>query len=156
MKAVEVAKYILNLINEDYGETISNLKLQKILYYIQGYFLAYFDKPLFEDKIVAWAYGPVVPSVYNEYKKYGNNSLPVHEITQEEYHMFINNLSKNELGLIQQVFETYIDYYAYNLVNMTHSETPWNSALIDGKATGNEIDNDIIKFFFKSKISKND
>ena len=156
MKAVEVAKYILNLINEDYGETISNLKLQKILYYIQGYFLAYFDKPLFEDKIVAWAYGPVVPSVYNEYKKYGNNSLPVHEITQEEYHMFINNLSKNELGLIQQVFETYIDYSAYNLVNMTHSETPWNSALIDGKATGNEIDNDIIKFFFKSKISKND
>lgn len=156
MKAIQVAKYILNLINEDYGETISNLKLQKILYYIQGYFLAYFDKPLFEDKIVAWAYGPVVPSVYNEYKQYGNNSLPVHEITQEEYYLFINSLSKNELNLIQQVFETYIDYSAYNLVNMTHSETPWNSALIDGKATGNEIDNDIIKFFFKSKISKND
>lgn len=156
MEAIQVAKYILSLVNEDCGETISNLKLQKILYYLQGYFLAYFDKPLFKDKIVAWAYGPVVPNVYNKYKKYSNDSLPIHEITREEYNMFINNFNKNELELMQQVFETYIDYSAYNLVEMTHSETPWNSALVDGKATGKEIDDNIIKSFFKSKISKND
>ena len=45
------------------GELVSNLKLQKLLYYVQGFHLAVFGEPLFEEEIEAWMYGPVVPSV---------------------------------------------------------------------------------------------
>lgn len=51
IKALNVAKYLLSLVNQDNGDTISNLKLQKLLYYVQGYYLAYFNKPLFNEKI---------------------------------------------------------------------------------------------------------
>lgn len=67
MKALDVAKYFLFLArNREAGDTISNLKIQKMLYYAQGYSLALFNKPLFDDRIEAWKHGPVV-------KKYMNN-----------------------------------------------------------------------------------
>ena len=71
--ASEVAKWFLaynrDVLAEEGGEYISNLKLQKLLYYAQGSFLAVTDSPLFDDPIVAWQHGPVVESVYHEYKK---------------------------------------------------------------------------------------
>lgn len=67
---LEIAHKILNKATQtEFEEPISNLKLQKLLYYMQGFHLAYFDTPLFDDDIEAWMYGPVVPCVYNHFKK---------------------------------------------------------------------------------------
>lgn len=57
------------------GELMTNMKLQKMLYYQQGFHLAYFDKPLFQEDIEAWMYGPVVPSMYEKYKEFGRNGI---------------------------------------------------------------------------------
>ena len=66
--AVDVARYFLAQSDDDAGDIISNLKLQKLLYYAQGVTLALTGKPLFSDPIEAWQHGPVVPSVYRLYK----------------------------------------------------------------------------------------
>ena len=54
LSAQDIADYLLAFVNRDEGELLSNLKLQKLLYYAQGFYLALYDKPLFEDRIEAW------------------------------------------------------------------------------------------------------
>ena len=63
----DVAEYFLALANET-GGTITNLKLQKLVYYAQAWHLANFDKPLFDAKFEAWVHGPVIPGLYEEYR----------------------------------------------------------------------------------------
>ena len=57
LSAHEIAKYFVSLVDEEAGDSISNLKLQKLLYYAQGFSLAFFDRPLFSESIKAWASG---------------------------------------------------------------------------------------------------
>ena len=64
-KVLDIANKLLShAANNGEGELMSNMKLQKMLYYQQGFHLAYFNTPLFEENIEAWMYGPVVPCVY--------------------------------------------------------------------------------------------
>ena len=147
IKALNVAKYLLSLVNQDNGDTISNLKLQKLLYYVQGYYLAYFNRPLFNEKIEGWTLGPVVPVVYNEYKQYGRDCLPLNDFDFD-----ISNLNKEELNVIQNVFKVYNDYSASTLVSMTHKELPWLNSLENGLAVSNKISIDDMKKYFKTQI----
>lgn len=72
---LDIANKLLTLADECCGELMSNMKLQKMLYYQQGYHLALFDEPLFEDDLEAWMYGPAVPIVYDYYEINGNNGI---------------------------------------------------------------------------------
>src|SRR5687767_14250246 len=54
---------------------ITHLKLQKLLYFAHGWYLALTGEPLFEDKVEAWQFGPVIPPVYHQFKKYGNQPI---------------------------------------------------------------------------------
>ena len=147
MKVLDLANYLLSLIDRDKGDTISNLKLQKLLYYVQGYYLAYFDKPLFDEKIEVWTYGPVVPEIYKKYKDFGCECLPLDNLVFD-----ISNLSNEELNVIQNVFKVYNDYSASTLVSMTHKELPWLNSLENGLAVSNKISIDDMKKYFKTQI----
>lgn len=68
--ASDVAKYIIYTF-QAIGDSLSNMKLQKLLYYVQGWHLANFDTPAFKDRLEAWALGPVQPKVYDDYKEFG-------------------------------------------------------------------------------------
>ncbi len=142
-KASEIANKILSkAAASDSGELISNMKLQKLLYYMQGFHLAYFGTSLFDEEIEAWMYGPVVPCIYNEYKGYGNNGInPKSDVTV--------SLTDEEEKLFNQVFDVYDEYSAIGLMNLTHKESPWRSTDI---GTGNVISKDKMKEFFKSRI----
>lgn len=74
MNASTLATYIIGRANQK-GDCITNLKLQKILYYIQGYSFKFFHQPAFEEKIFNWDYGATVPVVFFFYSMYGSNSL---------------------------------------------------------------------------------
>ena len=68
-KAIDIAKYIINK-SIDFNRPISNLQLQKILYYVQGEYIKVTKGcKLFDEDLEAWAYGPVVPEVYYEFNK---------------------------------------------------------------------------------------
>lgn len=123
--ASQVAKWFLahnRMFAADEGaEYISNLKLQKLLYYAQGSFLAVTGHPLFNDDIVAWQHGPVVASVYHEYRSNGANGIQF----DEDFNF--DDFTKDENDLLKEVYNTFGQYSAWKLRNMTHEETPWKS-----------------------------
>lgn len=107
---------------------LTNLKLQKLLYYFQGYTLAYFEKPLFKNNIINWKHGPVVEDVYYEFQKCGRDPVYLSEGDllsggKFDYSEIKNN--KIMKRFLTDVFEYYAKYSASNLRNKTHNEDPW-------------------------------
>ena len=117
--AFEVAKYILKLTRPEWGDHVSNLKLQKLLYYSQGAHLALFGKRLFPEEIQAWEHGPVVPLVYRAYAEVGDQGIPV------DYDFDGTVLEESERGVIEEVYEIYGQFSAWKLREMTMGELPW-------------------------------
>ena len=141
-KVSDIANKIIKMASDnDAGELVSNMKLQKLLYYQQGFHLAYFEKPLFEENIEAWMYGPVVPSIYDKYKAEGSNGL--------SYEGDVISLTPKEEALFNEVMIVYGEFSAIGLMNLTHSESPWKETPI---GVGNEISKDRMMTFFKKKL----
>lgn len=124
----EVARSIEQGMEQEEIETgMSKLKLQKLLYYCQGYHLAIHGKPMFEDKIEAWQHGPVVPEVYREFKGVqGNFISPDKEgkLQQED----LKQIDQEKQHVIEEVFDLLGHYDAWKLRNKTHEEKPWIKA----------------------------
>lgn len=114
--ATEIARWFVNRVDRESGDIISHLKLQKLVYYAQAWYLANFEKPLFDEEIEAWTHGPVVQSVWNEYKQYGWDAIPAGEEP---------NLELRIKAILELIFERYGDMGAKALENMTHREEPW-------------------------------
>lgn len=139
-KAIDIANKILAKATEtDYCDLVSNLKLQKMLYYMQGFHLAYFNTHLFEEEIEAWQYGPVVRDVYFTYNEYGNNGI--------EYKEDVTSLTDEQEDLFNEVYDIFIEYSAIGLMNMTHEEEPWKNTQINSI-----IPKEIMKKYFKTRL----
>lgn len=137
----DVAKMFIILGDED---GISNLKLQKLVYYAQGFYLALYDEALFDDNIEAWAHGPVVPVVYHEYKSSGK--LPIELGSPFNAHVC---LTKQEISHIETIFDVFGQFSAWKLRNMTHEESPW----IKHEATADVMPHQELKEYFETRIS---
>ncbi|MBI4187360.1 MAG: SocA family protein [Chloroflexi bacterium] len=124
--ASDVAVYFLSLVDEDEGDFISNLKLQKLLYYAQGFHLAMFDEPLFDETIEAWAHGPVVRRVYSEYADFGANPIP--------RPANLEPLGKDTEDFLNEIYGVFGQYSAWKLREMTHDEPPWKDSYRVGKS----------------------
>src|SRR4051812_39910789 len=72
--AAAIANEFLRLAKEDKAQ-ISPLKLQKLVYFAHGWYLALAGKPLIEERVQAWQFGPVIPTLYREFKRYGNSPI---------------------------------------------------------------------------------
>lgn len=139
----DVAKYLLQLASSsEEAELITNLKLQKLLYYCQGFSLAFFNKPLFDSPVEAWTHGPVCPEIYHAYKTFGSDRIPAPEEFDAD-----TALDDGERDLIDNVYATYGQFAAWRLREMTHEERPWIEA-----EQSCEITNDSMKEFFKTRI----
>lgn len=156
---LDVCRHVINYSNEhDYG--ISNLKLQKVLYFIQAYFLMQKKDHIscFNEKIEAWDFGPIVPEAYCEYRQYGSGDIP----TIKSYIMFDENniwnskrikfkntiIADEDKALIDKVIDKFADYSATNLVSLTHRQSPWINAYVPHQ--NNEITIKAIREYFNS------
>ena len=72
---IDVSSYIINYSNQ-INHPINNLKLQKLLYYVQAATLVEAGRKCFNSKIVAWQFGPAIPKAYHYYEEYGRNNIP--------------------------------------------------------------------------------
>ncbi len=138
--AINVAEYIIMYCNR-INKTISNLKLQKILYFVQAEFLVFKDEPCFKERIEAWDFGPVIPEVYHKYKVFGSASIPH---VEKEY---VSPFKSNDQELIDGIVKDCAKYSASTLVEITHRQTPWQEAYKSYYST--IISNESIKRFFK-------
>ena len=141
--AIDVAKKIVSLSDPEKGDLMSNLKLQKLLYYSQGFHLAIHNKPLFHEDIYAWSYGPVVKEVYHYFKKYGSGHIPVEDVDKVD-------LSVEEEDLIFEVWNVYGQFSALKLMELTHNEPPWFTTEID-----QIISHKKMKAYFLTQINEN-
>ncbi|WP_433291566.1 Panacea domain-containing protein [Pseudonocardia sp. CA-142604] len=116
--ASTIAKWFVAWANAEEAD-LSNLKLQKLLYYAQGHHVAKTGAPLFSDTIRAWSHGPVVPAVYHVYKQYGSADIPDDETFDW------GDVDETTTQFLIQVWDTYGGYGAWKLRNMTHDESPW-------------------------------
>ena len=121
-RALSVARYIIERCHLQ-NRTISNLKLQKILYFVQAEFLVSTDQPCFAEEIEAWDFGPVVPEVYQEYKIFGSANIPVFRRGVRTI-----TISRDDQELINGIVDECAQYSASALVDITHRQTPWIEA----------------------------
>lgn len=115
--ALDVARYVIRK-SVDIGKPIDQLKLQKILYYIQASFLVKKDKVCFCDPILAWRFGPVVESVYRCYNKY--SSMNLYPDRKDGI-----NIIDEDVRIMDAVIDKYKNKTAWYLVEQTHKEKPW-------------------------------
>lgn len=147
IKAYEVALYFLYRARElGAGDTISNLKMQKLLYYAQGYFLALYKTPLFEDKIEAWKYGPVVKSIYDKFSEYGKLAIDFKELENYNGEVY----TAEHLDFLPFIFNKYNSFSAWELSEKTHNEI-WKDYFSEYNT--NEIPIDKIQEFFTKKFA---
>ena len=122
-KALDIANYVINKEGQ-MGHSVSNLKLQKILYFIQAEFLVVKGIPCFEEEIIAWGFGPVVLEVYHEYKVYGAAGIPVFFKKKNPY------ILKEDKILINNILDDVREYSSSTLTNITLCQTPWKESYV--------------------------
>ncbi|MCR5146159.1 MAG: DUF4065 domain-containing protein [Clostridia bacterium] len=145
----DVANFFLKIVDRDSGSTITPLKLQKILYYAQGYFLAYYNQELFSEDFQAWAHGPANEQIYEKYKKFGFESIPY---PNESIPYISNDIS----DFLTDIWETFGIYDGKYLEEQTHKEDPWiiaRNGIAPGERCTNIIEKENMKKFFKKVIN---
>lgn len=149
--AITISNELIRLSHEA-GKSITNMKLQKLLYLSQGIHLALYDSPLFKDNIEAWEYGPCVPNSHYNFKIYFTGEIP----TDNPYSK-INNipLNSNQQELIKRVIKLYGDMSAISLSIFLREGSPWQSVYYDNFNISSEITTSSMKIFFKDWIAKN-
>jgi len=141
--ALDVAAWFLNEVDRKAGDSITNLKLQKLVYYAQAWAVALLGRPLFAEPVEAWAHGPVVNQVYQEFKGFGFDGLPA--VRQKP------RFTPEERTVLEDVLAVYGEHSATFLEALTHGEQPWQATWGDRPANSRsrrEIPLPLIREFY--------
>ncbi|HYW19308.1 MAG TPA: type II toxin-antitoxin system antitoxin SocA domain-containing protein [Nodularia sp. (in: cyanobacteria)] len=123
INCLDAARYfIVRAYEEGIEAEMTNMKVQKLLYYSQSLYLAIYDQPLFDEDIQAWRYGPVCPPAYRFYSEFEAQQLPIP--SQE----LLLQIPQDEKKLLEEIWGYFGGYHAYRLSDMTHLEFPWKKA----------------------------
>jgi len=120
-KATEIANWFIAKAAES-GDHVTHLKVQKLLYYAEAWTEVITGKELFDEQMQAWAHGPVVPEVFQEFKSHGWDTLPVPQ-DQE-----LPKVAEDVVDVLNQVYGAYGELPAKTLEVMTHKDEPWIAA----------------------------
>lgn len=148
--ADKVALYIVNS-----GREITNLLLQKILYYVKGISCVFDGTSMIPEPCEAWKFGPVFPTVYDKYKDFGGSEIK--SCLSAEYVSEL--LTEKEKDLVDYVLNTIGIYNAWFLKDLTHAEKPWIKArhgLGENDFCNDQMDDEIIEEYFKEMDLKYD
>ncbi|GAB5496328.1 MAG: hypothetical protein Phyf2KO_14080 [Phycisphaerales bacterium] len=171
--ASESAKAVANeflKIADEAGKTITPMKLQKLVYFAHGWKLGITGEPLIREDIEAWQYGPVVRSLYHEFKEFSLSDidkrateLEITDIEKFSMHLYEPELQDEDArNLVRRIWDVYGDYTATKLSNMTHEPgTPWHAIakryqreadLGEEVPKGTPIPNELIGSYFANKV----
>jgi uncharacterized phage-associated protein len=137
----DVADYFLANVEEDSGDSLSNLKLQKLVYFAQGLYLAMQGAPLFHEPIEAWDHGPVIPDLYHAFKYRGYRAI------EPPDHFVADDYAPEVREILDTVLVVYGQFSAWKLRDMTHEQAPWRETL-----RNSEISHEMLKAFFSAVV----
>lgn len=139
------------------GNYVTQMKLQKMVYFAHGYHLAKFGEPLVEEKFQAWKYGPVIPDLYRDYKMFGD--APIFEpdlIVKSPSINDLNGLCDSAKESIDYTWEVTKNLTASQLSKWSHAEnSPWDNAYIPGVESIQIQNNDIQDYFDRILVDQN-
>lgn len=116
----EIARYVVSKCYRD-GKPVSNLQLQKMLYFLQILFLEAFEAPLFEEEFEAWPYGPVMPSVYRKYSIFGGSPIEM-AFSGAEF-----SIRRDHRSFLDAAIEVLREKSPWDLVRISHADnSPWD------------------------------
>ncbi|VVN76257.1 hypothetical protein PS718_00760 [Pseudomonas fluorescens] len=143
--SLDVADYFLCLEGQD-GE-ISNLKIQKLVYYAQGFSLALHGKALFPEKLEAWMHGPVVPDLYRKFSQFGSGPIPLPNDFNPDV------FTVEQQNLLNEVFDVYGQFSAWKLRQLTHEEMPWRKHFKEGEFSREIPTSDMQEYFLDHLVN---
>lgn len=159
-----IANYFLDRAESE-GRRLSSLKLLKLVYIAYGWYLALKNEKLFNEQIEAWQHGPVIPSIYHEFKHYGSAPITGRSLTVDYNESDgkldlevttprIPETDQDANTILDTVWKSYKDYTAWKLREMTHEDdTPWTRVYIDG-SRGTKMQDDHIREHYVEKIGE--
>ena len=137
------------------------MKLHKLLYYAQGWYLAVVGKPLLNETITAWKYGPVVPSLYYDLKKFGARPIDrltrtIDRQTRVRYSPQIDPDDNVVRGLLERIWSVYGGLSGRQLSQMTHAaDSPWSRVReTHPELSGVDIPNEQIRRHFRQRLGQ--
>ena len=142
------------------GEGVYLTKLLKLCYVAHGFTLAILHKPLADEYVQAWEYGPVLVSIYHEFKHMGHSLVRKKGQTLTDDYSGLTDMtsdfSPDERDIIRSVFEGHRGITAQRMTVLTHADDgPWAHAWKEGKyIRGYSISNDLIKKYYEDKIAE--
>lgn len=148
----DVCDYIISKTEQD---GLSLLKLQKLLYYCQSWYLAFGKGRLFDEKFQAWVHGPVNRHIYDRFKdsKYLYSAVSMVDINKD---FSYNRLTDQEKVHIDSVLSVYAEFTGDQLESMAHQEDPWILARCGiplHERCENEIDEKIMEDYYKARLN---
>lgn len=144
-KSTDVTKRLLEVAEDD-RNTLTPMQLMKLVYLCHGWMLGVYRRPLIQERVEAWRYGPVIPELYHIVKEFRSNPVPIDalgEVSQA-------GLDKYGSTLIENVYNIYREFDGIQLSALTHAKgTPWDITWNNGRGTNQPISNDLIENHFK-------
>ncbi len=141
---LDIANYFLFKAEKD-EELLSNLKLQKLLYYAQGIHLAIYGTPIFKEQIKAWNYGPVIPAVYGKFKEYASGGIPADPGFDPD------SISEDMREFLDEIYKIFGQFSAVRLMDITHSDQCWKDAHPNGIITHKAMEKCLKKYLRNDK-----
>ncbi len=152
--SLAIANYFIRKATEGGGAGIDPLKLQKLIYFAHGWHLAITGRPLLNEPVEAWTYGPVVPTD-NAFKAYGGDLIdfPTRKLDSAGFPYAVPEEDSETLAILDRVWVTYQHYSGLELSAMTHEAgSPWaktrDEAEGEGLTMGKDIPNSLIRDAF--------
>ena len=150
--ATSIANFFITKGIED-GKPIDQMKVQKLVYFAHGWYLAITNQSLLNEAIEAWRFGPVIPSLYHFLKHSGNQAITAPIDTLRDVEAI--EVDSEVHSYLTAIWNLYSPFSGIQLSNMTHEEdTPWAQIAkrYDNRLPADVgIDNDVIKEHFLSQ-----
>ena len=123
-----IANYFLEIALRN-GEKLRPMKLQKLVYYAHGWYSGYTGQPLISEPVEAWRHGPVIASIYHEFKSFGSGEI-TRKATEFDGHLLCEVPAPVEPEIRQfldNVWKSYGQFTGLKLSEMTHAvDSPWH------------------------------
>jgi uncharacterized phage-associated protein len=159
--AKSIANEFLTIAKNE-GKELTPMKIQKLVYFAHGWYLAVTGRPLISESIQAWEYGPVIPSLYGDFREFGNSPVgfPATVFKMREGRATFSvpvignsgNPEEREVALqvVKKVWKEYGHYTPARLSNATHSsDSPWSKVYREGEKNIPIPDQSIREYFLK-------
>jgi len=166
-KTAAIANWFLDRA-EQAEKKLDPMKLQKLIYFAHGWFLALANRPLIAEQPQAWNYGPVIPSIYREFKKFGRGPITDRALTieypSEDMESILDATFKvakldedpKVAAFLEQIWKVYGDFSGVQLSNISHTVGgAWDKAYKGAGGQRNaDISDEVIKEEFEAKRTK--